>query len=1201
MISLRVKLLLNSFSVLGLAAISYTGISYLGLSKISDRFLDVSTERSEVVKKSYVMISDENVRKIRSIYEKGLTNKGRKMLSKDMASLVPMIADNSFLGVQQFLQRTFEDDKEIISATYFTAQGNDIKAWHYVSTEHPKGLQFPVVYNVSRKGWQGKTKAGQSVFIQDPNVLEILRAQKESVQYLSSSDSAHQLSKILFSVPFVDGKTGEAVKKARAKGDGVGYLRYVLSPEEMNRAVYEEETNLQLVLAALQEGNQQALKESKKLSGKAKEEVLFSLFVGTLLVTAIGYLISIVISGKMTRPLKRLRLVADEMAKGNYHQNIQVETNDEIGVLAQTFQKMSDAIRKRDAELEEINKNLEKLVETRTLQLKDENRKISALLNNMKQAVFSVSGDGQVVSPVSKYSEQVFGDAIEGKNIFDFLYHQFKPESEEYSKIYSNFGVTFGEGDLQWSLSEVNFPSRILLKADGSQLNDRVLRVNYSPLYDDSGSLEKIMLVVEDISELERLETQIVAQRAQLEILRQLTENDVEAVKSFFNSAGIMLSEVVRALRVDQVSAKQLPGILRNLHTIKGNARTLGLVKISAQTHESENDVVQIKQRVGTGSGILSPEDVQQCQAEVVAIRATLNEYLAVAKVIYGVKNDLQMKVQTDLHQTLIDIGWELARRKDLNLILHHIDTALQLSADLDEKPIQKVCVRIREAHLRGELGFDGTIWLELLLQGVGLIYKTGIFVQHTTQSSIWVGLADQLWNISNALENFRKISGTQSNLPFMTAIEQAISYCVVNGLQFFTGYFQTMDVELRKYVETGDVRHLDESDLLEKEVWKQLLFTAQFHVGLKLPDKDKKSVANCLAVLVDGPAGFDVILESISQFDHWLISITRHFSQKEGLLTAFYQRWADRLHIGLPQFFHTVVHAPPGWVENRLDLREALTCGQMGNRIYSLLQGFLSPRVHVNSYLKALDVLQLIAGSIEDPELLKGRYRTLEVLEMNINNLKSFLLNRLYALGRGEEIAPIIRAVDRLLEVPLKPVLWSYQKMVEELTHKLGKKVNFVVHGDDVMLSKDTLRLLQDGIMHILRNAIDHGIETQEERVQGNKPAVAQLVVECFYRFGQIVVSVNDDGRGIDPVKVAAIAIQKGVLDPKREKAMSDQERVELILVPGFSTRDEVTELSGRGVGLDVAKRNVEDLGGTLVVQSNLGLGSLFEMIIPI
>ncbi|HEX2060059.1 MAG TPA: chemotaxis protein CheA, partial [Thermoanaerobaculia bacterium] len=209
-----------------------------------------------------------------------------------------------------------------------------------------------------------------------------------------------------------------------------------------------------------------------------------------------------------------------------------------------------------------------------------------------------------------------------------------------------------------------------------------------------------------------------------------------------------------------------------------------------------------------------------------------------------------------------------------------------------------------------------------------------------------------------------------------------------------------------------------------------------------------------------------------------------------------------------------------------------------------------------------------------------------------------------------SHELGKIARNLDRklnelqksVIEIRMVPVGQIYSKLsrtVRKLARELNKEIELILRGEDTELDKMMVEELTDPLMHIIRNALDHGIEPAEERRRAGKNPVGRVTLNAYQQGNSVVLDVTDDGRGIDPERIRKVAVARGLVG---EKEIVDQQRAyELMFTAGFSTAVEVSEISGRGVGLDVVKKNIQDLKGTIDVISRVGEGTTFRISLPI
>jgi two-component system chemotaxis sensor kinase CheA len=170
---------------------------------------------------------------------------------------------------------------------------------------------------------------------------------------------------------------------------------------------------------------------------------------------------------------------------------------------------------------------------------------------------------------------------------------------------------------------------------------------------------------------------------------------------------------------------------------------------------------------------------------------------------------------------------------------------------------------------------------------------------------------------------------------------------------------------------------------------------------------------------------------------------------------------------------------------------------------------------------------------------------------------------------------------------------------MVRDLSQRLAKQVELKVNGEQTELDKTVLEKIGDPLVHLVRNSVDHGIEMPDVRTAAGKPAAGTVFLEAYHKGGNITIEVGDDGGGLNKDRILAKARSRGLIG--EHETLSDEAIYELIFVAGFSTADQATDISGRGVGMDVVRRNIKELGGSIEVRSTLGAGSRFIITLPL
>jgi len=237
--------------------------------------------------------------------------------------------------------------------------------------------------------------------------------------------------------------------------------------------------------------------------------------------------------------------------------------------------------------------------------------------------------------------------------------------------------------------------------------------------------------------------------------------------------------------------------------------------------------------------------------------------------------------------------------------------------------------------------------------------------------------------------------------------------------------------------------------------------------------------------------------------------------------------------------------------------------------------------------------------------------------LDLLVNHAGELVLarNRLLSLAArhgSEALAAAAGELDRITDElqgavmgmrmqPVGRLFQRFPRIVRDLARQLGKEVELVLEGEGTDLDRSLVEALADPLIHLLRNALDHGVEAPDLREQGGKPRKGRVCLSASQRGERIVITVSDDGRGMDPEILRRKAVEKGVIDAAQAARLSEAECYELIFRPGFSTAATVSDVSGRGVGMDVVKTRITELGGTLAVHSRPGRGSELELAVPL
>jgi two-component system chemotaxis sensor kinase CheA len=336
-------------------------------------------------------------------------------------------------------------------------------------------------------------------------------------------------------------------------------------------------------------------------------------------------------------------------------------------------------------------------------------------------------------------------------------------------------------------------------------------------------------------------------------------------------------------------------------------------------------------------------------------------------------------------------------------------------------------------------------------------------------------------------------------------------------------------------------------------------------------------------------PDAFDVILESADYLRRWLTHLESGMQGQpsdqpppnEPLIGRIRALTTDSPETGQPavELAHlaAAVEAPPA--------ADALS------------PAAAEPARHRNETMAVkvdtakLDYLVDMAGEMVIAESLVRH-------DPELSNVKSQALQR--KLAQMTRItAELQKTAMAMRLVPIGPLFRRMSRLVRDLSRQFGKQVQMETEGEEIELDRTIVEELADPLMHMVRNAMDHGVEVPADRVACGKNPVARLLLKAQHLSGQVVIEISDDGRGLDAAKLKAKAVQKGLI--AAEKELSENEIFNLIFEPGFTTAAQVTNVSGRGVGMDVVRRHIEKLRGRIEIRSSVGRGSAFLLKLPL
>lgn len=256
----------------------------------------------------------------------------------------------------------------------------------------------------------------------------------------------------------------------------------------------------------------------------------------------------------------------------------------------------------------------------------------------------------------------------------------------------------------------------------------------------------------------------------------------------------------------------------------------------------------------------------------------------------------------------------------------------------------------------------------------------------------------------------------------------------------------------------------------------------------------------------------------------------------------------------------------------------------------------------------------EIARGKPDSPQNVRVKTEVLD----NLVNITGELIthkNRMITLSRDVKVAALTESIsdlsrlvrelhDEVLKVRLMPFATAVDRLpriVRDLAKKSGKEVHFEVSGKEIELDRGIVEELSDPLLHLLRNAVDHGLELPEERVAAGKNPAGTICIDVHREKDRVLITISDDGKGMDPQQLVTTAVEKGLLSRESAALLSTQQALMLVCLPGFSTASEITDVSGRGVGMDAVRASVQAIGGNLAIESAPGKGSCFTLSLPL
>ena len=828
----------------------------------------------------------------------------------------------------------------------------------------------------------------------------------------------------------------------------------------------------------------------------------------------------------------------------------------------------SDYSRVREKEF--MLKSFSAVIDENNRRIKKDKKKIEDLLNSMRQAVFAVNFDGLITEPVSRFASEVFGFDVAHKSVFETVYSGIQDQSDVIAQIRSALVSVAGEDEIQWKSSERVFPSSLRFHRAGEE---RRLKVSTCPIWnEDDGTCQSLLYIVEDVTEVEKLTRQVSVEKERnlvnLQMIQELVDLDRGVTQSFLNDSAEELRRVQHelekvSLRVEKTESRSVsldPELIasvsemfRVIHTLKGNARTLRLGLLGPVTHQLEQVLDEVR-KSRTWSLALARE-ANQLLSEV---RSKLLGYGEIARRVLGVEDRFQRELLRDLQR-----------------LLDEFDISVSTTVSFSDGPGKSVVYEevMRNAH-RLKAGMRYLHSLKGLLRMVDR--GSDLDRVHRIESSIGLLASGSVGDrepgelLQEILEDYRVVAASVR--------------------KDFVGNH----AGLRESEFSQALSHL-------QSVSREETRLPEFHHAVAVFQSfDLQSLAQLLGFAEERISRGQEISEILATLKDW--------TEFLGLLARGAGSGEAVIPVGVRQLLMrgTSISAVLAELKGSdfIAIASVVALCQVLERTSSLILQLRAPLGCTSLMVDLIRFLQVQDEKVSsDSDRGGSRSRhspaLVSVVERNYEEVLKYFdhLEERTDLGL------------KLRQLPLSGLLSRFEPMVLDLARSLGKAVEFRWTGGELLLDRSKQGVLQEVLLHVLRNSVDHGVEGKDERLTHQKPQGGLISVTVAHKPATpasedapyLEVEVCDDGRGIRREALKQKAVRLGLIEESGVGNLNDSEVLELIFLPGLSTAEVVTSVSGRGVGMDVVKTSIQKLKGQIHIESLEGKYTKLRFSFPV
>jgi sigma-B regulation protein RsbU (phosphoserine phosphatase) len=873
---------------------------------------------------------------------------------------------------------------------------------------------------------------------------------------------------------------------------------------------------------------------------------------------------------------------------------------------------------------------------------RDRRKSVQDLFDNMQQAIFTVGPDKRVGQEVSAYARRLFGEVpIVGTLVADLLHLDVSADVEGASRMKFWLECIMGSDELQWSIS-VDDPIRKLIyrrpSADGS-FDDRSLELEYAPIYDDEGAVGKIMFIVKDVTEVLRLQAEVVRKdeqnRENLARVKQIAGIGPELFTTFVRESKQILDQCQQAARDlgDPLRRKEaIHRLFRSMHTLKGNARIFKLTALQGIAHTAED----LFQKVRDGEVSLTADSIAQLGAKIQEVRGLLSEFERLGRQVLGLDQGDGPDGRAAAFMRGIEVVVERWRNDLFRLEEDAVGGVVFARRDEFRQKVQRFREEARSFGFASLDADAGDLVRELaaaapepgrLLDGVERVLR----MAHATRSLageiekadlLPYFLAECQGLLSRAVEPVPAEAPAGAASATIDRTRLLLTLFESNAAAFALPTLALGARQIRADVEAAAV-----ADPLGRAI-------------MALQDR----VADCRA-LARGVVRGEVAVDVLARFQADARAVIDRLRLPPASLASMTdlqflklqeQVRACARRFGFRQAAETVeaaIAAGTARQDRAVALSGMAEALAMQVKQYQMIRAELRARaagagggaprdldgavaaVAPHAPLASADHQRLVEDAARfevvmpaegggAPDQTIVRVRQIRLLELDE------AMHRMRAVLRGDSgagaaavrsLVEVDKAITHLTTSSLADVFAPTAQMAQELARDRGKLLRpLALDGLDLFLAPRTTQKLRDLVVHALLNAVDHGIEPPLERAAAGKAIAGQIVLRAQQDEAGTTLQLEDDGRGIDRARIARLAVKSGLIGEGAAPTLADAEACELLFHPGLSTAESVTDVSGRGVGMDAIRALARELGGEAIFTSRSGSGSTLTIRIP-